>query len=137
MVSERTEATLKMPGGPLEWSVMSALWEAPEPLTVRAVQDVIDPKGKLAYTSVATVLDRLVEKKLAAKEPGGRAHVYRATYTRALVETAQAREALAQFLKAGPEPAALTIIEAAASLDENLVDALGKIIAKRRKRNGT
>jgi predicted transcriptional regulator len=115
---------------------MNALWDAQDPLTVRDVQGVIDPKEKLAYTSVATVLDRLVEKKLAAKEPAGRAHVYNSTYARALVEKAHMVESLAQSLKGGPEPAALTIIEAAASLDEELVAALAKLIAKRRKRDG-
>jgi predicted transcriptional regulator len=56
--------------GDLERRVMEILWEEPE--GERSVRDVADVLPGYAYTTVATVLDRLVHKGLVRRRMDGR-----------------------------------------------------------------
>jgi predicted transcriptional regulator len=68
--------------GPLEGRIMRAVWTAavPAPFVVRDVQALMP---ELAYTTVMTTLNRLVDKGLLSSEQvtGQRAHRYRPTGT--------------------------------------------------------
>lgn len=60
---------------------MNVLWDATSPQSVRDVLDMLrdhDP----AYTTVMTVLDRLLVKKMVHRERDGRAYRYSPTRTR-------------------------------------------------------
>lgn len=64
--------------GDLERSVMRVLWDSGEPMSVRQVHGVLATERDLAYTTVMTVLVRLVDKGMAERELDGRAWHYRA-----------------------------------------------------------
>ncbi len=66
--------------GSLESLLMGVLWEAPSDLSVQEVCDRLGPGHH--YKTVMTVLNRLVEKDLLARELNGRAYHYRATHDR-------------------------------------------------------
>lgn len=53
--------------GELERAVLQILWDAPEPLTARAVAAAL-PGRELAPTTVLTVLGRLRRKKLVIRD---------------------------------------------------------------------
>jgi len=55
---------------------MKALW-ALENATVHEIRSRLLPEWPLAYTTVMTVMGRLVRKGVAGREKRGRAHVYR------------------------------------------------------------
>jgi predicted transcriptional regulator len=66
--------------GPLESEVMTALWAQSEAVTVREVLELVN-RGRaqpLAYTTVMTVLSRLHDKNVVAREQAGRGFRYRA-----------------------------------------------------------
>jgi predicted transcriptional regulator len=66
--------------GPLEAEVMKILWKSGGPMTVRALLERIN-KGRdpeLAYTTVMTVMSRLVEKRVLARKREGRGYAYQA-----------------------------------------------------------
>lgn len=94
--------------GQLEAVVMQRLWDAPEPLSVRAVLEDLQRERAIAYTTVMTVLDNLYAKGLVRRHKQGRAFVYeaaqsRAAYTSALLDdvlesTGDRRGALLHFL---------------------------------------
>jgi len=65
----------------LEAEVMRVLWEAGDPLTVRELRGHLnrDRSQELAYTTVMTVMNRLVEKGALARERRGRGYVYEPT----------------------------------------------------------
>ena len=65
--------------GPLETRLMDAAWSAGRSLSV---QDVVDRLGGGNYKTVMTVLNRLVEKEMLARELDGRAYRYRPTHGR-------------------------------------------------------
>lgn len=108
------------PLGPLESAVMNALWEAPEPLTVRQMVDVMADRG-LAYTTVMTVLDNLHRKGWAERDLAGRAYRYRPKASReehvgqlmaeALSSATDQHAALARFVNAMPPEDAAALRE--------------------------
>jgi len=64
--------------GPLESEVMAVLWKRKQPMSPRDVLDVLnrDRKQPLAYTTVMTVMARLAEKGILARQPAGRGYAY-------------------------------------------------------------
>ncbi|WP_229073232.1 BlaI/MecI/CopY family transcriptional regulator [Actinoplanes sp. DH11] len=62
--------------GDLEREVMTRLWDAREPLTVRQVHEALSGDRDLAYTTVMTVLDRLAKKGLVNQQKADRAYRY-------------------------------------------------------------
>ncbi|GAA2699965.1 BlaI/MecI/CopY family transcriptional regulator [Actinoplanes palleronii] len=94
--------------GDLEREVMTQLWDASEPLTVRQVHDLLSRNRDLAYTTVMTVLDRLAKKKLVVQQKADRAYKYAPAQSReemtaalmfdALSATPDRDAALAYFL---------------------------------------
>src|SRR5918997_370395 len=66
--------------GDLEREVMTQLWDAGEPLTVRQVHERV--RRDLAYTPVMTVPDRLAKKGVVLQEKVDRAYRYAPAQTR-------------------------------------------------------
>jgi predicted transcriptional regulator len=62
--------------GDLESEVLAALWAAQHPLTPADVLTALDDPA-LAYTTVQTILTRLLAKGAVQRERVGRAHAYR------------------------------------------------------------
>lgn len=60
--------------GNLESEVLAALWAAPGPLTPGEVAEQLN--GQLAYTTVQTILARLLAKGAVQRQSAGRAHAY-------------------------------------------------------------
>lgn len=67
--------------GSLERAVMNVLWDESEAMSVRDVQDLLEDQD-LAYTTVMTVLDRLLTKQMVQRERDGRAFRYSPALTR-------------------------------------------------------
>jgi predicted transcriptional regulator len=106
--------------GDLEREVMTQLWDAGEPLTVRQVHERVSRDRDLAYTTVMTVLDRLAKKAVVIQEKTDRAYRYAPAQTReemtaglmldALQATPDRDAALAHFVgRLSPEALAAAI----------------------------
>lgn len=67
--------------GPLEAAVMDRMW-ARRQATVREIVDDIGKRRDLAYTTVMTIMSRLHEKGLLARERDGKGYVYRPAFSR-------------------------------------------------------
>ncbi|GIF14573.1 BlaI/MecI/CopY family transcriptional regulator [Actinoplanes teichomyceticus] len=108
--------------GDLEREVMTQLWDAREPLTVRQVHERLSRDRELAYTTVMTVLDRLAKKQLVVQQRADRAYRYAPAQTReemtaglmldALSATPDRDAALAYFLGQLPPDALRAAMEA-------------------------
>ena len=66
---------------PGELEVLKILWER-GPSTVREVMDVLNRRRRRAYTSVMSLLEVMLEKRLVRRRPQGRAFVYAAAVSR-------------------------------------------------------
>ena len=67
--------------GELETAVMEAVWIG-RATTVREVLSQLHPTRPLGYTTVATIMTRLVEKGLLLRERSGKVDLYRPAYDR-------------------------------------------------------
>lgn len=84
MARRRGKPTAEALVGSLEYAVLRLLW-ARFPMSVGDVLDGInhdrDPDDALAYTTVMTVLSRLHDKGILARERQGRGYQYRPRFT--------------------------------------------------------
>src|SRR5271165_1702467 len=78
---------------PLELLCLSALWSLGEG-NVNAVRQIVAESRPLAYTTIMTVLDRLVRKGMLARRKVGRSYTYAPQATRDTARRAALRELL-------------------------------------------
>ncbi len=81
--------------GALEGEILAALWASDCAATPAQVQHALS--RPLAYTTVMTILSRLVAKELVARERQGHAYAYRPLVT----ETAVATRRFSELLERG------------------------------------
>jgi predicted transcriptional regulator len=75
-------AARRPPISETELEILKALWEIPEG-TVREIQAALGPLGRRwAYTTIQTLLHRLLEKGYVRSDRSGTAHVFRAAMSR-------------------------------------------------------
>jgi len=126
---------MNLPGGELEYAVLTALWDRGE-ATARDVHEVVgEPRG-LVYTTTAKVLDRLREKGLIRRRELAKTFVYRAVVARKVVLRARAREAVKSVLGDEPRPAVAALVDAVEAVDPELLDELERLVAQRRANRG-
>jgi len=118
--------------GELEGAIMDILWLRRE-ATVREVLDELNRSRSLAYTTVLTIMGRLVEKGLLIQDKTGRAHLYRPAMSRKAYAAEVAGQvvrslvedfgdiALAQFSQEldGVDPARLAALKALMEQDND------------------
>jgi predicted transcriptional regulator len=81
---------------PLELLCLNALWSLTEG-NVKDVQQIVARTRPLAYTTIMTVLDRLVRKGLLDRRKVGRAYVYMPQTARDAMRRTALRELLEGF----------------------------------------
>jgi predicted transcriptional regulator len=118
--------------GGLELRVLDALWEQE---TAQSVRDLQPQFSGVAYTTLMTTLDRLHRKGVLAREKAGRAFVYRPRYTRDVLRSKLASDALHAVF--GDRAAELTpilsfFVETVSREDRESLDALERLIEERR-----
>ena len=84
---------------------MEVVWSTDGPVTGREVVDQLARSRPVVYTTVLTVMDRLVRKGLLAKQATGRAHSYRPVESR----EAYTANLMARMLGSVDNPAAVLL----------------------------
>jgi predicted transcriptional regulator len=97
---------------PLELLCLSALWSLGEG-DVKSVQRIVAESRPLAYTTIMTVLDRLVRKGMLARRKVGRRYAYAPQATRDAARRAAVRELLDGYFD-GSEEALLHFLQRSA-----------------------
>jgi len=87
---------------PLELACLKALWSIEEG-NVRAVQGIVAKSRPLAYTTIMTVLDRLVRKGKLTRRKVGRSFVYSPSASRDTLRRVALRELLDGFFDGSEE----------------------------------
>jgi len=87
---------------PLELLCLKALWSLQEG-NVRDVQQVVAQSRQLAYTTIMTVLDRLVRKGKLERRKVGRAFVYKPQTSRDVMRRAAIRELVEGYFDGSEE----------------------------------
>ncbi len=123
------------PVGGQEYMVLQAVWRLGR-CTVRQVFEAEGEPQGLAYTTIATVLDRLHDKGLLARQRDGKTLVYKAAKKRG-TQKALAKTLLGRLLGPDPVPAVATLVDAVEDMDPDLLDHLAEEVEKRRARRGS
>ena len=97
------EAAHKRANGALESEVLGVLWAADRALTPAQVQQALTDSGvnALAYTTIATILIRLLEKSQVRREAAGHAYAYTPTRDAAQYAAKRMRDVLDDVVGAG------------------------------------
>lgn len=110
---------------------MEVVWTR-APATAREVCDRMTGAGERAYTTVMTTMDRLFRKGLLTREKDGLAWRYAAKLTKGDFERALAGSLASHILASHGENALAAFVDAAAEVDEALLDRLRQLIEERR-----
>ena len=103
-----------------ELEVLKTLW-GEGPRTVRGVDEALRGRGvRRAYTTVQTLLNRLVAKGHVASAPEGGALVYRAASTRDDLLRDRLRDVADQLCGGEPAPLVLSLVEDLRFTEEEL-----------------
>jgi predicted transcriptional regulator len=68
---------------PAEWTIMEAVWQLGRSVSVRDVLEHAFPNGERAYTTVQTMMNKLVGKRCLARAKTGMVNFYAPTRLRA------------------------------------------------------
>lgn len=115
--------------GALEEVILQVLWEATEPMTGRELCEAL-PGGPRAYTTVMTVVGRLVDKGLVEKISDGRGFRYEAAGD---LEHLTAK-AIGQLVSSAGDPAAVLAYFVEGLDDPALLEQLATTLRRVRRR---
>ena len=76
-----------------EWTVVKSVWEK-EPCTAPEIQVQLEPRTAWTYSTVRTLMDRMVAKGLLAAEKAGKLTRYRSVVTREQAQRSELRYTL-------------------------------------------
>jgi predicted transcriptional regulator len=120
--------------GELETAVMEIVWQHEE-VTVREVWEALQPARPLAYTTVMTVMGRMVPKGVLAVEKRGKTAYYRPTGTREQVLARQAQRAVHDVLSNFGDAAIAGFLREMQTIDPQRIEALRGLLDQDQKRH--
>jgi len=114
-----------------EWSVIKAVWEN-EPCTAPAIQEkLVQPTG-WTYSTVRTLMDRMVTKGVLRAHKEGKLTIYEAAVTRTQAQRGELFYALKHAFNGALTPMVQCLLESK-ELDAAELDELESLIKTRKK----
>lgn len=121
--------------GPREAEVMEWLWLR-SPASVAEVHRDLGQRHKLAYTTIMTIMSRLVQKGLLTRSRSGNAYLYTPTVTQEELGRQVAQGMVNGLLDGLTRPALAYFVDRLAQEDEAALDELERLIRERRSPEG-
>ncbi len=118
--------------GDLEAEIMESMWDLGS-ASVREVHECLGARRDIAYTTVMTVMSRLVEKGLLARRQEGRAYIYSPTKSRDAYCTGVVKNVMAGLFGTLDRPVLAHFVESLGEGDVAELDALAEIIERKRQ----
>ena len=110
-----------------EWSVIKAVWET-EPCTAPAIQEKLFPPTGWHYSTVRTLMDRMVAKGVLKAKKAGKLTIYQSVVTRAEAQRGELFYALKHAFNGALTPLVQCLLDTH-DVSHAELDALKKIIA--------
>jgi BlaI family transcriptional regulator, penicillinase repressor len=114
-----------------EWAIIKAVWDL-EPCAAPSVQEHLHPTMNWTYSTVRTLMDRMVAKGLLSAEKIRNLTLYRAAVTRQQAQLGELRYALKHAFDGALKPMVETLL-ASEKLSTADLDELQSLIDARRK----
>lgn len=119
--------------GELESDVMEIIWQSKGPISVRTVTQNIQKKRQIAYTTVMTVMGRLVEKGLLKCKKEDKAYTYQPAYSKDRFLTRVSRQIIKNFIASFGETAVAHFAEEVNRLTPTKRKELKKLLKEAQK----
>lgn len=132
----RSQGGLGQVLGGLEQKVMEALWGMREPASGREIYEQLSREGGWAYTTIRTVVDRLVEKGLVQRRKSGRMWNFESAMSREEFRDAVSREAVRGALELAPEATITQLVDLLADHEPAALDELSRLVERARAERG-
>ncbi len=113
---------------PLELLCLKTLWQMGEG-RVEDVRRVVGEVRPLAYTTVMTILERLVRRGAASRRKMGRSFVYAPEVSRESLRRLAVQEMLDTFFDGSPDALAAFLREGRPVLEETAVESRAAVLA--------
>ncbi|MBI2020662.1 BlaI/MecI/CopY family transcriptional regulator [Candidatus Daviesbacteria bacterium] len=84
--------------GELESEIMEIIWQSSGPVSVRDVTLSLQKKRQIAYTTVMTIMGRLVEKGLLEYQKRGKVYFYHPVFSKEKFLTRVSRQLIKNFI---------------------------------------
>lgn len=118
-----------------EWSVIKAVWEK-EPCTAPDIQQKLEKQTAWTYSTVRTLMDRMVGKGLLKADKQRNPTLYRSAVSRAQAQKGELLYALKHAFNGALSPLVQCLLDTKdVSADE--LDKIKQIIAEHEKRAGS
>ena len=114
-----------------EWSIIKAVWET-EPCTAPAIQERLSKSTGWHYSTVRTLMDRMVSKGLLSAKKEGKLTIYSSTITRADAQRGELFYALKHAFNGALTPMVQCLLESNDLKADDLA-ALEAMIKARKK----
>jgi predicted transcriptional regulator len=114
-----------------EWSVIKAVWEA-EPCTAPAIQEKLFKATGWHYSTVRTLMDRMVAKGVLAAKKVGKLTIYSSAVTRAEAQRGELFYALKHAFNGALTPMVQCLLESK-NLDAEELAQIEALIKARKK----
>jgi len=114
-----------------EWAIIKAVW-ATEPCAAPTVQEALADSRQWTYSTVRTLMDRMVGKGLLTAEKIRNLTLYRAAVTRRQAQLGELRYALRHAFDGALKPMVETLLSSEKFSDQEL-EALESLIQARRQ----
>jgi len=113
-----------------EWDIMQAVWEL-EPCPAPTVQEALYAKKKWTYSTVKTLMDRMVKKGLLRTEKIRNLYLYRASVTRKQAQRGEVMRALKRAFDGALTPM-MQFLLTSGDLSQKELAEVEKLIRKKR-----
>ncbi len=118
--------------GELEKQVMDIVWEQKQ-CSARNVLTKLEKDRKLAYTTVATILQRLFDKGLLSRKESNSGHIYSPKVTKKKYTNTVAKSFLDKFISSFGDTAIASFAESIDKLPDNKREYFLKLLGEHDK----
>ncbi|HZR18638.1 MAG TPA: BlaI/MecI/CopY family transcriptional regulator [Verrucomicrobiae bacterium] len=115
-----------------EWTIIKAVWER-EPCTATAIQDRLERQTQWSYSTVRTIMDRMVGKGLLTAEKRGKVTEFHAAVTQEEAQRGELLYALKHAFNGALTPMVQCLLNAGPLSPKDLSDLEALIEAKKKK----
>ncbi len=113
-----------------EWTIIKAVW-AGEPCSAPAIQQKLEPKTGWSYSTVRTIMDRMVVKGLLRSEKAGKGTLFRSAVTREQAQRGELLYALKHAFNGALTPMVQCLLETGNVSARDLAELESLIEAKK------
>lgn len=114
-----------------EWVILEVVWQL-EPVPAPTVQEALQPKKQWAYSTVKTMMDRMVEKGLLRTEKIRNLFLYRSAISRPQAQKGELMQAVRRAFNGAFTPMMQFLIDSG-NLSEGQLAELENLIRDKRK----